>query len=300
MEFDSLMTSVSNWGRWGEQDELGTLNLINPAARASAIRLIREGFVTSCQRTISATPSEVNSPPMQRFMIASGESAPQLGQGEASEWIGLAQHGHNVTHLDSLGHFFWNGRSYNGRAAGDAVSEREGATFGSIEVAAAGLLTPGVLLDLPAHRGLDMLPDEFRITPSDLDACCASSGVSVAAGSALLIRTGRSAVSDGPGFAQRPRPGLDISCVPWLRQHDISILVSDRTHDIYPPIYAQVRTPIHVLCIVGIGLWLIDNADLEPLSRQCSRLGRSEFAFVAAPLRLSGATGSPVNPLAIF
>ncbi len=290
--------SCGNWGRWGEDDERGTLNLITPDTVAAAGRLVLDGVPVSCQRQLSSDYSDENPRPLLRFMIASGEAAPARGQHESSDWFGIAAHGHSITHLDSLGHFFFNGRTYNGRPA-DVVKTKTGVGFGSVEAAGQGIVTRGVLLDVPRARGTDALPLGTAITPEDLARCENAEGVTVRASDALLIRTGRD-VPQGSDFASDPRSGLHPSCLPWLHQRDISLLGSDTAHEVHPPAYRFVRTPIHAVAIVAMGLWLLDNADLGALARACAERGRWEFLFMIAPLSLERATGSPVNPLAVF
>lgn len=297
-EYLAYFDSCRNWGRWGTADELGTLNLITPDLVAAAGRLVQDGVPVSCQRALSTEYSDENPRPLQRFMIASGEAAPSNGQYESSDWFGIAPHGHSVTHLDSLGHFFFNGKTYNGRAAA-VVQTKTGVGFGSVEAACRGVITRGVMLDVPRSRGVPALPLGTAIMPEDLELCERLQRVRVRAGDALLIRTGRD-VAQGTSFATDPRSGLHPSCLPWLHQRDVAVLGSDSAHEVHPPAYSFVRTPIHAVSIVAMGLWLLDNAELGPLARACAERSRWEFLFTIAPLSLERATGSPVNPLALF
>jgi kynurenine formamidase len=290
--------SLSNWGRWGSDDELGTLNLIQPEHRRHAARLITDGATVSCERLISPSHSEDNPQPMLHFMIATGESAPSSGQAAASDWLGMAFHGHGITHLDSLGHFFWDGRMYNGRSAG-VVTAAGGVGFGSIEPACQGLVSRGVLLDVPRARNEEYLEPGAAISVGDLERCEADTGIAVGTADMLLIRTGRDPRRrDHPVAAGRP--GLAASCLPWLHEREVSMLISDEVHDVAPAQYAGIRTPIHAVAIVAMGLWLLDNAQLEQLAEACADRGRWEFMMVVAPLLLEHASGSPVNPVAVF
>jgi kynurenine formamidase len=290
--------SLSNWGRWGDDDELGTLNLIRPEHRARAAKLAAEGAVVSCERLISTRYSDENPQPLMHFMMTTGEAVPAQGQAAATDWFGMPFHGHTVTHLDSLGHFFWNGKTYNGRPA-SVVRAVNGVGFGSIEPACDGLVSRGVLLDVPRARGQEFLEPGLVITVEDLERCEAEAGLKVGSGDMLLVRTGRD-----PRRKHHPasegRPGLGASCLPWLHEREVSVLVSDEAHDVQPQVYAGIRTPIHAVGIVAMGLWLLDNAQFEPIAEKCAELHRWEFMFVVAPLLLQRSSGSPVNPVALF
>jgi hypothetical protein len=192
--------SCSNWHRWGDDDERGTLNLITPDHAAAAARLVRDGVPVSAERPLRGDYSAENPRPLLRFMIASGEAAPERGQYESSDWFGIAPHGHSVTHLDSLGHSFFDGRCYNGRPA-DVVATKTGVGTGSVEAAASGIVTRGVLLDVPRALGLAALPLGTAITPDDLMRCERAQGITVRTGDALLVRTGRD-VPQGSDFGE--------------------------------------------------------------------------------------------------
>lgn len=287
---------LSNSGRWGDDDELGTLNYIMAAERLSAIRLITDGTVVGCQRLIGAAPSPLPDQAL-RLMVSSGESAPDRGAGFASEYLGVSFHGPAVTHIDSLGHVFWNGRGYN-RMSARAVTSRRGATAGSIEVLrGSGILCRGVLLDVPRSQGrLGLEPGESIGLPQ-LVACADAQEVGVASGDALFVRTGSDATNSR---AEEKSAGLDGRCLPWLHDRQVSILGSDGTNDVIPSGYSSVDYPVHTVGIVAMGLWLIDNLALEDLAAACAQRQRWEFCLVIAPLALEGVTGSPINPLAIF
>ncbi len=292
--------SLSNWNRWGPQDELGTLNLITPATRLAALRCVKEGRAISCSRTISPKPASDNMQPLLHFMVTSGESAGS-GKATAADWIGMPVHGHGITHLDALSHEFWDGKMYNGRPA-TTVSTATGAAKSNIESSREGVFTRGVLLDLPRLSNRGWLEPGTLVTPDELDQCCSSESVEVGPGDALIIRTGRDARKASHGH-YRPMvdgvPGLHASCLPWLREHGVALLGSDSVSDAIPSGLEQLDMPIHIIGIVAMGLWLLDNCDLEELADSCSGRDQWDFLFVTAPLRLKNSTGSPVNPLAI-
>ena len=300
-EVIGYFTSLSNWGRWGPDDELGTLNLITNEKRAQAGRLVREGISVSCSRLIvpDLVPDTVHRPPMH-YMVQSGESAPDVGRGATSDFIGIYFHGHTTTHVDSICHEFRDGKMYNGKPR-SVVSVENKATFGGIQVVRDGVVTRGVLLDFAKLKGKEWLEAGEGIFPEDLDEAERDQGVRVEEGDALLLRTGWAKKREvmGPEIPW-PRPGLHAASLPWLHQRGVSIIVADASQDVYPGGYSSLRVPIHEVGIGAMGLWLIDSADFEDLAKVCGELNRWEFMFIVAPLRWKGATGSPANPLAIF
>lgn len=301
-EVIAMLESLSNWGRWGDDDRLGTLNLITDEVTRAAAAVVQDGRTVSLARTITPKYAPDNASPPIHFMIASGEGAPAEGQGAAADWYGIACHGHSMTHLDSLGHLFWNGRMYNGRPA-SRVDQVTGAKDGSVEDAGSGVVTRGVLLDLPRTHGVEHLDASHRISPDDLEAAEAAAGVTVRTGDALLFRTGRDVnrAERGPHLPEHHGgAGLSASCLPWLRERGVALLGSDVANDAFPSPYAGLSTPVHVVGIVGMGLWLLDNAYLEDLAAATAAAGRWEFLFTLAPLKLKRGTGSPVNPLAVL
>jgi kynurenine formamidase len=308
---DEVLTyfdTCSNWGRWGDDDELGTLNHLTPAMRAKAAGLVRDGVTVSCARLIPTHTLEedFHAPPLH-FMMSSGEgfagkqTAPDTLQ-TASDFIGIAFHGFAVTHVDSLCHVFRDGHMYNGKPA-DAVTTSTGAAIQTVEAISDGIVGRGVLLDIPRLRSKPWLEVDEGVFPEDLEAAEAACGVTVGPGDILLCRFGTMAMRNehGPSkgvFANRP--GLHAACAPWLHERQVAALGSDSAQDLFPSGYPALRAPLHQVGIVAMGLWLIDNCDLEDLASTCDRLGRWEFMLTIAPLRIHAGTGSPVNPLALF
>jgi kynurenine formamidase len=245
-------------------------------------------------------------PPLH-FMTASGDAwvdrpTPIDGLQVSSDFIGLAFHGFSVTHLDSLCHIFRDGRMYNGHSA-KLVSTAEGATVQSVETVADGVVGRGVLLDIARLRGMDWLEPGDAVFPDDLEAAEQAAEVRVGAGDILLCRFGAMARRNALGPSREVfdrRAGLHASCMPWLHQRQVAVLGSDSAQDLFPSGYSRLRAPVHQVGIVAMGLWLIDNCDLEALSRTCVELRRFAFLFSMGPLRIERATGSPVNPIAVF
>ncbi len=303
--FDSL----SNWGRWGGDDELGTMNHITPETRRRAVSLVQEGVTVSCARTLSnANGPDVTFQPMH-FMIESGEgyahdekAGPPRPAQTSSDFIGVAFHGHVVTHVDSLSHFFFGGQMYNGKPS-SLVSTRYGATRESIEVLQGGVLARGVLLDIPRLRGVPWFNPGEGILREDLEAAEAAQGVRVEPGDVLLVRTGqlRRRAELGPwNITAEGGTGTHANCLPLYHERSIAMLGSDTGNSLIHPGFDKLSNPTHQVGIVAMGLWILDNADLERLAEACAERGRWEFMLTVNPLRIEGGTGSPVNPVAVF
>ena len=294
------MTSLSNWGRWGADDELGTLNLITPAKRAQAAGLVKEGLSVTCSRLIVPEGgADVTSIPPLHYMVRTGESAPSVGGGGASDFIGFSFHGLTITHLDALCHQFWNGKMYNGKDASLVTADGKAAA-GHIDRVQNGVVTRGVLLDIAQLKGKDWLDAGEAVFTEDLEAAEEAQGVHVEEGDALLLRLGWAKRRQELGPPQSGRPGLHAETLPWLHRRGVSIIVADASQDMDPSGYPTLGLPVHRVGIVAMGLWLIDAANFEETARVCRELNRWEFMFTVAPLRFHNATGSPVNPLAIF
>jgi kynurenine formamidase len=294
------MQTLSNWGRWGTDDERGTLNFITREKRREAAALVREGTAVSCARQIRYDLDRDILRPSYHFMQLSGDRANPEGQSSAGDAFLIAPHGGGMTHLDAICHFFWKGQMYNGRPAG-LVSTEQGATVASIEAAAEGVFTCGVLLDMTRVFGDDWLEPGEAIFPEDLEAAEEAQGVRVGPGDALLVRTGfpkrRAALGPPPPLNF---PGLQAACLPWLHARQIAVLACDTSQEPSPSGYPTFFMPVHVVGIVAMGLWLIDNCDHEALAAACEGRSRWEFLFTLAPLRFKNGTGSPVNPTAIL
>lgn len=296
-EVKASFETISNWGRWGKEDQRGALNFITAEKRAAAARLAKAGEIVSLALPLSTETTAENPQPVQHLMLHVGPHAVA-----ALDYFGIAPHGMAFTHLDALCHVFWDGRMYNG------FSNREVGRFGAkkcaIDVTRDGIVSRGVLLDIPKTRKVEWLEPGDPIYPEDLNAAEKMGAVRVDEGDILLIRTGRHQRRKAKG-AWDPRreglPGLDASCLSWLHERRIAVLGCDAVSDLIPNGYSgELSMPIHVGTLVMMGIHLIDNADLEALSAACARHNRYEFLFAMAPLILERGTASPVNPLAIL
>jgi kynurenine formamidase len=299
-EFGRLFESVSNWGRWGRDDERGTLNLITPEHVASATRLVQRGQSVSLSYLLSKAADIDNPKPMLHYMsrLALGMAGePKMNE----DFIGLDYHGKLVTHVDALCHCAYGGRLFNGVASLEAVTGF-GATFGAITALEDGIVGRGILLDMPRVLGAEWVEPGTGLVPPQLEAAAKREGVVVGEGDVLLIRTGHAVRRSklGPWNPDEISAGIDLSCLPWMRACGVAVLGSDADTDARPSQVADVHTPAHALALAAMGMPLLDNMNLDRLAGVCAEQSRWEFLFVTAPLRLPGGTGSPINPLAIF
>lgn len=302
----ALFERVKNWGRWGAEDERGTLNFLTPAIVAASAGAVKSGLAVSCARDFPVHPHPENPFPAQHHMVVAGDD-PCVPGGHGLEtsmdYIGIAFHGMASSHIDALCHVFVQGRMYNGWPATDVKST--GARRNSIMSAKDGIVGRGVLLDLPRVAGRAYLDPGPEITPADLDTAENALGVTVSEGDIVLIRTGRderrkevpTTSPDGQRLA-----GLHPAVAEWLHERKIAALGGDGVHDPLPggERYEGWPVPIHMCALAGMGLHLLDNLWLEDLASACADAGRWSFLLTVAPLRIERGTGSPVNPIAIL
>ncbi|HEY2108165.1 MAG TPA: cyclase family protein [Candidatus Binataceae bacterium] len=303
-EVKGLFEKLSNWGKWGKDDERGALNFITDAKRAAAAALVKTGETVSMSLPLATLTSNDNPTPVTHLMMQAGTDSPRQSMAGVADYFAISPHGFATTHLDALCHIFWQGKMYNGFDAAEVGSH--GAKKCSIEVASGGVVSRGVLLDIAKVKGVEWFEPGHHIFPEDLEAAEKDHGVRVEEGDVLMVRTGRPKRRAAKGGWEAPTrglidmAGLDATCLPWIHERRIAILGCDGTSDVIPSGYDDIGLPIHIGTLVVMGIHLIDNADLEALSRQCARAGRYAFQFVMAPLLLKRGTASPVNPLAVF
>ena len=297
-EFRALFERVSNWGRWGTEDERGTLNTITPAVVQRAAGLVRSGRNVSCSRPVGFRRVTMPTDNVLHLMTRSGPEEPAVGEGGATDWIGVGLHGVSFSHIDAYSHVVWDGQMYNGRCK-DLVTTERGALAGALEPTFDGIVSRGLLVDGPLLFGVDALAPSQAIGPDDLERWFQQAGVSPEAGDVVYVRTGYGEASS-PQINPRPSAGISADGMPLLREADIAVLVSDGVNDVLPSGFEHVETPVHALALVAMGLWLVDNAGLGGLAAACQSEGRYEFLTTLAPVPLRRATGSLVNPIAVF
>ena len=300
-DIERMMEELSNWGRWGSDDQLGAANLITPQKRLEAIATVTEGITVSLEHILLTEEApDVPSPFQRRVLRVPDATAEPAFRGGVSDNYSISYHGYSHSHVDSLCHIFYKGKMYNGKDQ-STVTEA-GCATNSIVNLQGGIVTRGVLIDIPRLKGVDYLEPGTPIYQEDLDAFEEMTGVVVRPGDAVFVRTGRWArrAALGPWNVSQAAAGLHASTMPWFKARDISFLGGDAASDVVPSQIEGVGLPIHMLTIVAMGVDLFDNQDLEALAETAARLNRWEFMLVAAPLAVEGGTGSPVNVLAIF
>jgi len=289
-QVDQWMEELSNWGRWGDDDVLGTLNLITAAKRISATRLVQSGVSVSLAHNYTVDRSLGDPPPFDSEVTTI--EAPVHA---AMERVTFSYHGLLHSHLDSLCHVLKDGQMYNGYGA-DTITEN-GCEHLDIADVKEGIVTRGVLLDVARVKGVNYLAPGTPIYAEDLEAAEREAGIQVEPGDVLFVRTGRWVVPAGSGPGSS---GIHASVVPWLRSRGVAILGGDYANEVSPSLVEGNLLPVHELTIVALGMRLFDNLDLEALAEEAARQNRWEFLLTASPIPVDGGAGSPMNPIATF
>jgi len=294
-----MMQELSNWGRWGKDDQQGTINLITAAKRKQAAALVKEGFAVSIARTADTEKSVDNGQPYEDVMT----NVSEISSGDK---ISVSFHGLSHTHLDGLAHHFIKGKMYNGFPQKDYVTKEGMATKNAIINVKNGVFTRGILMDIPRLKGVPYLEPGSRIYAEDLEAWEKMAGVKAGPGDAVFVRTGRwvRRAQLGPWEIGKLDAGLDPSVLPWIKQRDIALLGTESAVDAIP-IPPQITDPddyrpVHNFVLVILGMNLFDNCDLTAVAEAAAARKRWEFLVTASPLPMPKGTGSPINPAAIF
>jgi kynurenine formamidase len=296
-EFDALFTSISNWGRWGEADQLGALNLITPLKRRQAAAMVQDGVSVSLAHPAIKQQVDGSSAFVHRMV-----TLPKLGgdMTSAGDEFSVQYHGFTQTHLDGLCDLAYRGKMYNGFAEDEITAH--GARKLGIETFRNGIFTRCHLMDIPRLHGIAFLEPGRAIYPEDLEAWERKAAIKLESGDAVLIRTGRWArrQQQGPWEIMKGSAGLHALCLSWLKKRDVAVVGSDLALDVLPSGVEGIELPVHWGTIVGLGVPILDNCDLEALSEAAASRGRWSFLLTVAPLVVEGGTGSPANPLATF
>jgi kynurenine formamidase len=305
---DQLALQVRNWGKWGPDDELGTLNYITPDTIAAACRLATAGKVFAL-----GIPLQRNGPQSgtrQRFnpihtMFRDGGDQPRdpleaQGYGGSDDWIVMPLQ--CITQWDSLAHVFYKGKMYNGFDATLVTSS--GAAKNSIDKTKDKLVSRGILLDVARHKGVPALEPGYAITVDDLEGTAAAQQVEVQPGDILLIRTGHMSRYLHRGswnyFDLDDSPGVSVYTAAWMHGKQIAAVASDNyAVEVRPSELPPFRSPFHICAIPNMGLTLGEIFYLEDLAADCAADGRYAFLLVAPPLPVTNAVGTPINPYAI-
>lgn len=303
--FHDAAAAVNNWGRWGDRDRIGTLNFLTPEAVRHAAGCIRRGerfslawplsFAQDLQRgnipgrIIQHTMTAIDEPLLgDRDLFCNSDDMVTMGLQVATHWDGLA-------------HVSYAGRLYNG--VSPATIGARGATELGIEQVTS-LAGRGVLLDVARTKGVERLEPSYGVSPEDLQAAADAVGVQIRSGDIVLIRTGqmsylRGRRPDRDAYAMSSS-GVSWRCAAWFHEHQTAaVAVDNLTFDTFPPAEDDAFFPTHLLHLVEMGLTQGQNWDLDALAEDCARDGVYEFFLEASPLPITGAVGSPVNPVAI-
>jgi kynurenine formamidase len=293
-EFDALFMKISNWGRWGKDDQLGGLNLITDAKRKQAAALVKTGVTLSLAHDILTEASADDPAPIKQQLN------PVRG-GVLTDSFQMGGHSGTAAHIDALCHILYKGQTYNGYSSKEVFGER-GCLKMHVNAFKKGILTRGVLIDIPRLKGLPYLEPGTPIYAEDLEAWERQAGIKVASGDAVFVRTGRwtRRAAKGPWALISYTAGLHPSTAAWLKARDVAVLANDVPDGVQPLAFEGVPFPLHTLVLVGLGVPIIDAVDMEELANTTARLKRWEFLLTVAPLPINGGTGSPVNPIATF
>ena len=290
-QYEQWKKELSNWSRWGKDDQIGTLNLITATKRKQAAALVKEGVSVSLAGDPDTVKSVDNPNPYEHQM-----------QGIGSDRWGVSYHGQAHTHLDSLAHINENGVFYNGYTPDPEEVKKQNRHFkNDIHHLKNGVFTRGVLYDIPRLKGVPYLAQGTPIYVEDLEAREKQTGVKAGPGDAFIVRTGVYALRKAIGPYARGRnakdAGLDPSVIPWLKKRDIAIMASDHPQYVSP---SAIPAAAHDFSLVYLGIHLIDNCDLEAISDAAAARKRWDFLLTFAPIPVVGGTGSPINPIATF
>lgn len=303
-EFHEIAKRVNNWGRWGADDEIGTLNLITDQVVREAVAQARAGrrvpLALPLQQDGVQTgmiPGRVN--PLHTMVQINQElfGPGTVATSDDAVTLGLQA----ATHWDALTHASHSGKIYNGRPA-DTITAHTGARFSGIHTVRT-LVSRGVLLDVARAKGVDRLPGDHAVTPEDLAEAEEFGGVRVRSGDVVLVRTGQIQVylgGDKHAYGY-PSPGLSIRTPEWFHARDAAAVANDTlTFEIFPPEIEDLWLPVHALDLVEMGMLQGQNWNLEELSTACAQEGRYAFLLSATPEPFVGGTGTPVAPVAVL
>lgn len=300
-DFQRAMQELSNWGRWGEDDELGQANFITQEKRIAAARLVHEGITVSLAHDVVQEDAVDTSAYLNREVI----SVSPTGAADKLEYTG-SYHGTIHSHLDSLDcHIMYEGKGYNG-VGYEEVEAADGCPRGSIHAHRNGVITRGVLFDatlLPGRATLDgWLEPGTPITYEDLEILEEIQGIRVQPGDVILLHTGRWIrrealgawpISDGVA-------GYHADVAYFLKDRGVAMIGHDMFNDVSPSGVGNISLPLHSLALVSLGVSIFDNLDFTEVAELAKQLGRYEFLFMASPLRIQKGMGSPLNPIAMF
>jgi kynurenine formamidase len=304
--FAEVAGRIRNWGRWGPEDEIGTLNFIDDAARLRGAGAVHSGKAFALGLPLSEAegiqagfiPGRVN--PTRTMIQVNEPLSPDPDWVCSSEDV-VTLATQCATHWDALAHCSYDGVIYNGYLA-SSVDARGAGRCGIHRLST--VIGRGVLLDVARALGVDVLEPGYPITPDDLTSACDMAGVATEPGDIVLVRTGQM-VHLAPGSRDLvaytwPSPGLTVETAEWFFARDIAAVAIDNlTFEVYPSQYDDLYLPVHLLHLVEMGMTQGQNWVLDPLAADCADDGQYSFLLDATPLPFTNALGSPLNPLAL-
>jgi kynurenine formamidase len=293
-------TELRNWGRWGANDQKGTANLITPAKIQNAAKLVKSGIVVSLAHPV---------PQQEAADVGAAQvfhrTTNSISATNTTDTYQVSYHGLSLSHTDAFCHFFMDDQMYNGYSVKSNTTPETGCKQGNIMARAGGIVTRGVLYDMPQLKGVDWIEPGTPITRADLEAWEKKSGVKVGPGDIIFLYVGRwkRRAATGPWSGQVA--GYYADTIPFFKERDIAFAGHDMNIDWAPrPGWGAEQgipvNPIHHALLVWLGAGIVENLDLEQLAETARRLKRYEFMVTFAPIPVEGGSGSPVNPLAMF
>ncbi len=300
-EFHEVAAAVRNWGRWGDDDEIGTLNLITPEVRRRAAAAVRSGRAFSLAMPldevegiqVGVIPGRNN--PVHRMTMVNGAlDAEDPDAFTSDDAVDLSMQA--ATHWDGLGHVSYGGHLYNGYPA-DTIDEAGAGRCGIHRITT--LTSRGVLLDVARVKGVDVLEAGYPVTADDLDGAADLGGLTVEPGDVVLVRTGQAGLLPDKWAYTLGGAGLTLSTAQWFRAHDVAAVATDSLiFEVYP-FEGGMTLPVHLLHLVEMGMTQGQNWLLDELAADCADDGQYDFFLDASPLPFVRAVGSPVNPVAV-
>jgi kynurenine formamidase len=290
--WEQMFEEVSNWGRWGPDDERGTYNLLTPEKAKQAAALVKEGRWVSMEHALIETADPDVHTPFQK-------------SNKGNKFVWNTVHGGTFhSHIDALCHIDYKGLVYNGLVRAE-IEDEDGCHKLGIEHWKDGFVTRGVLIDMPRFKGVPWLEPGTPVTLKDIEAWEEETGIEVLPGDAVLLRTGkwarRAALGPWEVGSAGPDAGYHWSVIPWFKARDVAIIGDDGPNDVRPPgAEESVGLPVHTAILAALGAIILDGQDLEGVADLAAELNRWEFMLTGAPLNVVGGGGSSINVLATF
>ena len=290
--WEQMFEEVSNWGRWGPDDERGTYNLLTPEKAKQAAALVKEGRWVSMEHALIETADPDVHTPFQK-------------SNKGNKFVWNTVHGGTFhSHIDALCHIDYKGLVYNGLVRAE-IEDEDGCHKLGIEHWKDGFVTRGVLIDMPRFKGVPWLEPGTPVTLKDIEAWEEETGIEVLPGDAVLLRTGkwarRAALGPWEVGSAGPDAGYHWSVIPWFKARDVAIIGDDGPNDVRPPgAEESVGLPVHTAVLAALGAIILDGQDLEGVAELAAELNRWEFMLTGAPLNVVGGGGSSINVLATF